>query len=106
MAVREIELLLIADQPAKDKDGSGKKIRVVQWVFDRGASVCLEKRGYFIENGKTRSGKAAGFTYKDLQTIHPFWSEIVGLMKKPPPIPPAKAAAAPAAADDVEEVPF
>ncbi len=105
---REIELLLIKDYPSKDQAGSGSKLRVVQWVFERGFSVKLERRAYYTKDGSPRIGKAMGLGLEDFAELHARWKEVIQLMKNPPkPTPPKQETPDGEDSDGyIEEVPF
>lgn len=106
MAVRGIELLVIKDYPSKKESGAGVKIRVVQWVYDNGSSVKLERRGYFTKEGRVLTGKAEGLGWSDLEHIRPRWKEIVHLMTNPPEVKPIDKPKARQEDEEIEEVPF
>lgn len=102
-----IDLKVLWHEPSKKEPGSGKMIKVVQWVYERGNTVKLEKRSYYTKDGKRLPGKAEGLGLKDLKLIHPFWKEVVAIMKNPPAPKPRPQEPAPRAEEqDMEEVPF
>lgn len=105
MAIKDsIELIVVSDKKSTKQAGAGSKIRVVQWVFDKGSSVKLEKRAYYTENGQVKTGKAEGFGLSDLEALKPKWKEIIQMMKNPPKPPAPKAPARDE--NEIEEVPF
>lgn len=96
--IRGVELLVLWERKPNEK-GDSAKIRVVQWIVDRKAvSVKLERRTFFSKDGETRTGKAEGFTLKDMEIVKPRLDEIMDLMRNPP--------AAKQPEDGIEEVPF
>lgn len=104
--VDSVELLVIEDRPSRFEQGSGTKLRVIQWVYDDGNfSVKLERRGYFTKDGKIMNGKCEGFDLNDLAALHPRWKEAISKMKNPPP-PPKPAPKKDTTDDTIEEVPF
>ena len=98
--------LLTVSKTDEDQRGQHMEIRVVQWIIDGEAkTVKLEKRQFYKDDdGAEMTGKADGFTLKDLAAVRDNWSKIVATIKNPPPIP---ATAASAGADNPpEEAPF
>jgi len=104
--IEGVELIVILEGKVDDK-GRSWKLRLVQWVIDgESKSVKLERRNFFTgESGDTMTGKADGFSLKDLEACKPHWPKIMELMKNPPKVKPAIIQAA----EDIlgaEEVPF
>lgn len=112
-AIQSVELLVLTSNPSRSKEGSGWKLRVVQYYKDgKSIAVKLESGEYFQgEDGGSRF-KAKGLTLKDLDALEKIdvstqkslYLTVKNLMKNPP-APPSdgEKAEAPLGA---EEVPF
>ena len=107
--IQGIELMTIA-LSKEDERGNSWRLRLVQWVVDGVAkSVKLERRNFFKDAyGESRTGKADGFTLRDLEACKEHWPKIMSLMKNPPAYSAPVAAAKEAAKEilGAEEVPF
>jgi len=86
--IQGIELITIIVGP-EDQKGNSWRLRLVQWVVDGvSKSVKLERRKFFKDPyGDTKTGKADGFTLRDLEACKEHWPKIMQLMKNPPPPP-------------------
>lgn len=85
--VRAIELLVISSKASTKKEGSGWKIRVVQWAKGTtSVSVKLECGEYWRDEEGRERFKAKGFAKRDLDACKPKWPEIMALMTTPPAI--------------------
>jgi hypothetical protein len=106
--IEGVELLVIVDLKSRNKEGSGTKLRVVQWVVNgQSKSVKVEKRQYYLDAyGKTMTGKAEGFSLDDLNALKPHWPRVLELMRNPPAVKTPEPVAAAAASDAIDEVPF
>lgn len=104
--IQAVELITIAVSK-EDERGNSWRLRLVQWVVDGVAkSVKLERRNFFTDAyGETRTGKADGFTLRDLEACKEHWPKIMQLMKNPPAAP-SKAVEAAKEILGASEVPF
>ena len=93
--IQGVELITIAVSKEDDK-GNSWRLRLVQWVIDGvSKSVKLERRNFFRDAyGETRTGKADGFTLRDLEACKEHWPKIMEMMKNPPAVKPAAIKAA------------
>ena len=84
-----VELITIAVGP-EDQKGNSWRLRLVQWVVDgQSKSVKLERRKFFKDAyGDTKTGKADGFTLRDLEACKEHWPKIMQFMKTPPEVKP------------------
>ena len=89
--IQGVELVTIAVGP-EDAKGNSWRLRLVQWVIDGvGKSVKLERRKFFKDAyGETMTGKADGFSLRDLEACKEHWPKIMQFMKNPPPPPVQK----------------
>ena len=85
--IQAVELITIAVGPETDK-GQSWRLRLVQWVINgESKSVKLERRRFFKDAyGDTMTGKADGFTLRDLEACKEHWPKIMSLMKTPPAV--------------------
>ena len=85
--IQAVELLTIVVGPETDK-GNSWRLRLVQWVVDGvSKSVKLERRKFFKDAyGDTKTGKAEGFSLRDLEACKEHWPKIMALMKSPPAV--------------------
>lgn len=81
------ELLVVAEKKPDEK-GRSWKLRLVLWVVDgESKSVKLERRNFFTgEDGEMKTGKADGFSLKDLEALKSHWTAIIKLMQNPPKV--------------------
>ncbi len=85
--------LLEISRDTNEQRGTTTIIRVVDWVSGTKHYPQLEKREFFVDGdtGNLKTGKAKGFTLKDLGKVQDAWGEImVALGNKVPasdPIP-------------------
>jgi hypothetical protein len=107
--IEGVELITIAVSKENDK-GNSFRLRLVQWVIDGvSKSVKLEKRNFFRDAyGEVRTGKADGFTLRDLEACKEHWPKIMDLMKNPPAVKTVTDTAVAAAKEilGASEVPF
>ena len=85
--IEAVELITIAVGPEDDK-GNSWRLRLVQWVIDGvSKSVKLERRKFFKDAyGETKTGKADGFSIRDLEACKEHWPKIMEFMKTPPAV--------------------
>jgi hypothetical protein len=105
--IQAVELVTIAVSK-EDKEGRSWRLRLVQWVVDGEAkSIKLERRNFFKDAyGEIKTGKADGFTLKDLEACKEHWPKIMDLMKNPPAVKPKDIKEAAKEILGAEEVPF
>ena len=87
--IQAVELITIAVSQ-EDAEGRSWRLRLVQWVIDGvSKSIKLERRNFFRDAyGEPRTGKADGFTLRDLEACKEHWPKIMQLMKNPPAVKP------------------
>ena len=87
--IQAVELITIIVGP-EDSKGNSWRLRLVQWVVDGvSKSVKLERRKFFKDAyGDIKTGKADGFTLRDLEACKEHWPKIMSLLKNPPAVQP------------------
>jgi len=105
--IQAVELITIAVSQ-EDKEGRSWRLRLVQWVVNGEAkSIKLERRNFFKDAyGETKTGRADGFTIKDLEACKEHWPKIMELMKNPPAVKKQDIKEAAKEILGAEEVPF
>lgn len=110
------ELRVVSSNPSRNKEGSGWKLRVVEYYkAGKSISIKLESGEYFLGDDQVTRFKAKGLSLRDLEELEkidavtgkPIYLTVKALMKSPPPLPEEGEPEPQAnAAPDPDAVPF
>lgn len=72
--------LLTVSRQEFNEGQKATEIRVVAWIIDSKTYPQLEKREMFMSETGWKSGKAKGFSRKDLELVQDQWAEIMAAL--------------------------